>query len=210
MAMGVKGLLITFEGSEGSGKSTQIDLIFQYLKNQQRKVVFVREPGGVVISEKIREILLDVKNKNMNDACETLLYMASRAQLVDEVIRPALEEGAIVLSDRYLDSTFAYQGYGNGVDLKAIKSIGKFATGGISPDITFLFDIEAATGLGRIQRAKDRIEQRALDYHNRVRQGYLALAKAEPRRICLIKVNDTKEAIHARVRERVDKLLKRK
>jgi dTMP kinase len=207
METGMKGVFITFEGSEGSGKSTQIALALAYLKKRKLPVVFVREPGGVNVSEQIRDILLDVKNKNMTKECETLLYMASRAQLVREVIAPALKKGKIVLCDRFLDSTVAYQGYGCGVDLKFIYSLGKFATQNLVPDLTFFFDIDAKAGLLRIKRAKDRIEQRKLDYHNRVRQGYLALAKKEKKRIKLISSHQTREAIQDQVQIYLNKLL---
>ena len=202
------GKLITFEGSEGSGKSTQIDLLCRYLKKKKKNVLFLREPGGVEISEKIREILLDAKNKGMSLECEILLYMAARAQLVEEVIEPALRQGKIILCDRFLDSTLAYQGYGCGGDIRFIKQLGVHITRGIQPDLTFVFDIEAAEGLSRIHRAKDRIEQRSLSYHNRVRQGYLKLAKSEPHRIKVIKVNGGKEEIYKIVQKHVNKLLR--
>ncbi len=204
----MKGKLITFEGSEGSGKSTQIQMALDYLKSQHISVVFVREPGGVKISEDIRKLLLDVDNKDMNDQCETLLYMASRAQLVGQVIKPALEKGKIVLCDRFLDSTIAYQGYGRNVDVKLIKSLGEFATQKIKPHMTFLFDIDAKVGLSRIQRAKDRIEQRDMAYHNRVRRGYLKLASQEKKRIKVIKVDGTREEIHETVKSYLNKFLK--
>ena len=204
----MRGKLITFEGAEGSGKSTQIQLALDYLKEHHFSVVFVREPGGVKISEDIRRILLDVDNKDMNDQCETLLYMASRAQLVGEVIKPALAKGKIVLCDRYLDSTIAYQGYGRGVDVKWIKLLGSFATHKINPDLTILFDIDAKLGLSRINREKDRIEKRDLNYHNRVRRGYLKIAQAEKKRIKVIKVDRSREEIHQAVRIYLNKLLK--
>ncbi len=205
-----KGKFITFEGSEGSGKSTQIERAYQYLKSLGKDVLFLREPGGVKISEKIRAILLDVENKGMGDACETLLYMAARAQLVEEVIEPALKKGKIVLCDRFLDSTVVYQGYGCGVNIKFIKDVGKIATKGLTPDLTLIFDIEVKKGLARINRTKDRIEQRAVSYHNRVRRGYQALAKQEPKRIKLIAANQDREAISHIVKKHIDKLFGRK
>ncbi|MBU0467816.1 MAG: dTMP kinase [Candidatus Omnitrophica bacterium] len=208
MEKSMKGKFITFEGSEGSGKSTQIELTCKHLKANKKQILFVREPGGVKISEKIRDILLDVKNTNMSDECETLLYMAARAQLVKEVILPALRQGKIVLCDRFLDSTIAYQGYGNGVDVDKIKKIGDFATNSIKPDLTIIFDIDTAKGLSRTSRIKDRIEQRTIAYHKRVRKGYLELAKKESKRIRLITVNKSIEDIQAIVKQHVDKLLK--
>ncbi len=205
--MAVRGRFITFEGSEGSGKSTQIELIDRYLKRKGRKVLFLREPGATKISEQIRRILLDVGSAGMSNECETLLYMAARSQLVRERIVPALRQGKVVLCDRFLDSTIAYQGYGNGVDIVWIKQLGKFATGGVTPDLTLFFDIDAKKGLGRISRPKDRIERRSVLYHNRVRAGYRTLARQEPKRIKLVKVNGSKEEIHKIVRRYVDGLL---
>ena len=202
-----KGKFITFEGSEGSGKSTQIALVYDYLKSMRKPVIVVREPGGVKISENIRNILLHVENREMTDEAETLLYLAARAQLVHEVIAPALKEGKIILGDRFMDSTYAYQGYGNGVNLKFIKSVEKFVTEGIKPRLTFLFDIDTQKGLSRTNSQKDRIELRSLEYHNRVRRGYLALAKQEPKRIKVIKVDADKEIIFSRVKNFIDKLI---
>lgn len=207
MEVGLKGKFITFEGSEGSGKSTQIELVNRYLKREGRKVLFLREPGATRIGEQVRRILLDVGSSGMSDECETLLYMAARAQLVREKIIPALRKGMIVLCDRFLDSTIAYQGYGNGVDIGWIKELGRFATGGVTPDLTLFFDIDAKKGLGRINRPKDRIERRSVLYHNRVRRGYQTLARQEPQRIKLIKVDGNKEKIHRVVRKYVDTLL---
>ena len=205
----MKGVFITFEGSEGSGKSTQIELVCKYLKQKKKPILFAREPGGVKISEKIRSILLDVKNKNMSSECETLLYMAARAQLVEEVITPALKKGKIVLCDRFLDSTVAYQGYGNGIDIRAIKDIGKFSTQRLTPEMTIFFDIDAKKGLSRIKgRTKDRIERRAISYHNKVRKGYREIARREPGRVKLIDANRTKEEIFSIVQKHIDRLLK--
>ena len=204
----MKGKFITFEGIEGSGKTTQIKRIYKYLKNKKKDVLFLREPGGVKISEKIRNILLDVVHTEMSKECETLLYMAARAQLVEEVLKPALKEGKIVLCDRFLDSTIVYQGYGRRIDIHFIKKIGEFATQGIQPDLTFIFDIEVKKGLSRITRPKDRIETRSLAYHNRVREGYLKLAKLESQRIKLIKADDHREIIYQRIQGFIDQLFR--
>ncbi len=203
----MKGKFITFEGSEGSGKTTQIKIACEYLRKKKKKFLFVREPGGVKISEKVRAILLDVENTHMGDECETLLYMAARAQLVKEVIKPALQKGLIVLCDRFLDSTIAYQGYGNGVDIKFIKMLGEFATTRISPDLTILFDIDTKLGLSRTNKNKDRIERRALSYHSKVRNGYLRIASKEPNRVKVIKVNRGVDEISFEVRRHINKLL---
>ena len=204
----MRGQFITFEGSEGSGKSTQAALVYDYLRRRGLPVLNIREPGGVKISEAIRKILLNVENKAMTGECETLLYMAARAQLVSEIIAPALKKGVIVLCDRFLDSTVAYQGYGNGGDIKFIKTLGRFVTRGVVPDLTLLFDIDTKQGLSRTNRVKDRIELRSIEYHNRVRQGYLALARRESKRIKVIKVDDGKEKIFERVKMLIDKLLR--
>ena len=199
--MGMRGTLITFEGAEGSGKSTQMDLACQLSKKNKLPPLHLREPGGVKISEKIRGILLDSKNEKMADTSEMLLYMAARAQLVSEVISPALKKGKIVLCDRFLDSTVVYQGYGNGMDLNAIDQVGRFATQGIQPDLTFLFDIDAKVGLSRIKREKDRIERKALAYHERVRKGYLKLAEEHPDRIRIIPAQQSREDIQRIVKK---------
>ncbi len=205
-----RGKFITFEGSEGSGKSTQINLLCEYLKSERHPVLFVREPGGVKISEKIRDILLDVKNQEMNQECEMLLYMAARAQLVEEVVQPALKQGKIVICDRFLDSTVVYQGYGHRMDVAFIRKVGRFVTQGCDPDLTFLFDIDASKGLARIKRAKDRIEKRAMAYHRRVRDGYLEIARREPRRIKVIPSEQSIEEIHDQVVKYVNRLLSKK
>jgi dTMP kinase len=207
MMASYKGKFITLEGSEGSGKSTQSALILDYLKKAGHDVMPLREPGGVRISESIRNLLLDAKNTAMSNECETLLYMAARGQIVEEVILPALKAGKIIVCDRFLDSTIAYQGYGNGVDVKFIKQLGKFVTKGVTPDLTLLFDIDTAKGLSRTNAQKDRIELRPLEYHNKVRKGYLALAKAHPKRIKVIKVDAPKEEIFERVRTHLEKVL---
>lgn len=203
-----KGLFITFEGSEGSGKSTQAKFVYDYLRKRRKPVLFIREPGGVKISEDVRRILLDVKNTEMCDETETLLYMSARAQLVHEVIEPALKKGKIVLCDRFLDSTVVYQGYGNGVDIDFIKRLGKFVTRGIAPSLTLLFDLDVKEGLRRRGASRDRIERRALTYHNRVRRGYLKLAKQEPKRIKVLDASRSREEIFAKVQKFIDSTVK--
>ncbi|TRZ49085.1 dTMP kinase [bacterium] len=204
----MKGIFITLEGSEGCGKSTQSKLAYAYLKKRGYRVAYLREPGGTEISEKIRKILLDAKNNSMSPACEMLLYTAARAQLVGEVILPALSEGKIVICDRFLDSTLAYQGYGLGMDIKIIQHLGSIATSGIKPDLTILLDLPVKKGLKKCGNAKDRIEQRSLEYHLRVRKGYLKLAKNEPRRIRIIKVEKNKSATQRAIRAVIENFLK--
>ncbi len=206
----MRGKFITFEGSEGSGKSTQAKLLLQYLKKRKIPAMLIREPGNTKISEQIRKILLDPKNKEMQDVTEVFLYMASRAQLVRQVIIPQLKKGKLVISDRFLDSTICYQGYGGGLNINLIKLIGKFACAGIKPDLTFLLDIDTSEGLRRAGRYKDRIEQKKLSYHQRVRRGYLHLSKLEPKRIKLIPVKENKLKTQEAIRGLVDKLICRR
>ena len=191
--MTFKGKFITFEGSEGCGKSTQSRSLVDHLTSKGLPVKLIREPGGVVISEKVREILLDKKNTLMNKECETLLYMAARAQLVEEVIIPQLTRGTILVCDRFLDSTVAYQGYGCGVAVDAIKAMGLFATKGIVPDLTFFLDLPTEEGLRRRGTERDRIELRSMEYHERVRAGYHEIARNEPDRVVVIDGRRSKE-----------------
>ena len=182
-----KGILISFEGPEGSGKSTQVKLLCTHLRRIHFKVLHLREPGSTRIGEKIRGILLDPKNKNMDTVCEMLLYQAARAQLVREKILAALKEKKIVVLDRFLDATICYQGFAAGLNINSIKQIGRLATFGIQPDLTILLDIKAEEGLSKARR-RDRIEKKPLQFHRRVRKGYLKLARANPRRIKIVPV----------------------
>lgn len=205
----MKGVFLTFEGSECCGKSTQAKLLYRYLLRKGCRVVFLREPGGTRISEMIRRILLDPANASMYASTELLLYMASRAQTVRQVIKPALARGSIVLCDRFLDSTLVYQGYGLGMDLSFIRSLGRFVTDGIKPDMTILLDLPLKTALGGIGAKKDRIERRAYAYHQKVRNGYLALARREPRRVRIVKVAPEKADTQAAIRREVTALLQK-
>ncbi|MCB9747577.1 MAG: dTMP kinase [Candidatus Omnitrophica bacterium] len=204
----VKGFFITFEGSEGSGKSTQIQMVHQHLKKARKPVILLREPGGVRISEKIRRILLDVNNKEISKECETLLYMAARAQIVKELILPELKKGTIILCDRFLDSTVVYQGYGCGVDIDFINQVGAFVTQGLEPHLTLIFDIDAKKGLSRIARAKDRIELRDISYHNKVRKGYQELGRLYPDRVKLIESDQSREDIFTIVMNYINQVIK--
>ena len=203
------GFFITFEGPEGSGKTTHSKLLADFLKTKGYKVVYTREPGGVIISEKIRKILLDPRNNRMDILCEMFLYMAARAQIVKEKIKPALESGSVVISDRFMDATIVYQGYAGGIDTAIIKKIGLVATRGIRPDITFLLDIDAGQGLRRSGDVKDRMEKKPLQFHRKVREGYLLLAKKEPKRIKIISatgdIQETQDKIRRIVLERLSK-----
>lgn len=209
MAIIMKGKFITFEGSEGSGKSTHSKLLCSYLEQKGFSVIHLREPGATGIGEKIRKILLDTKNKSMAPECEMLLYMAARAQVVRELIAPSLKQGKIVVCDRFLDSTLTYQGYGLGMDIRLIKAIGYFACAGIKPDLTIFMDLPAARGLAACGGIKDRIEKRPLAYHERVRHGYLELARLEPGRIKIIKLDRDKNNTQKKIRELAGRFLRR-
>jgi dTMP kinase len=200
-------LFVTFEGPEGSGKSTQARLLYESLHARRFPVILTREPGGTRIGDLIRRIVLDLQHTEMAPTTEMLLFSAARAQLVSEVIRPYLEQGGIVLCDRYADSTFAYQGYGLGRDLAELRVITAAATGGLRPDLTFYLDISAAEGLERKRRkgarstgqrgANDewnRLDARELEYHQRVEAGYRELIAADPERW---RVLDARQSIEA-------------
>lgn len=201
-----RGVFITFEGPEGSGKSTQIRLLAQTLRGRGRRVVVAREPGSTKISEVIRRILLGVAFEGMEPWCEAFLYMAARAQLTREIIQPALRRGAVVLCDRYLDATRAYQGYGAGLPLAAIETMGRWATSGFEPRLTFVLDLDVRLGLQRAGRP-DRMERKALAFHQRVRRGYLALARRYPRRCVVVNALRSRRAIQQQIHEAVSRVL---
>lgn len=200
-------MFITFEGSEGSGKSTQINMLAAYLRQQGYEVLVTREPGGTHIGEQVRQCLHDVKNKEMTAAAEVLLYSASRSQLVREVIVPALENGVIVISDRYADSTMAYQGYGRQLDLDALGTITHFATGGLKPDLTILFDIDVEEGLSRRSvggEEMNRMDLQEVAFYKRVRNGYMELVKQEPERWVIVDAGRPPDEIQNDVRLSVE------
>jgi len=194
----MKGTFISFEGIEGTGKSTQAKLLYNYLREKGADIILTEEPGGTQISVKIREVLLSVEHKEMSPLTELLLYNASRAQHIQEVIMPALDKGAIVITDRFTDSTLAYQGYGRGLDLQLIDSIDLLATGRLKPDITLLLDLDVQTGLKRNRgiNKTDRLELEDVPFHERVRNGYHMLAAHDPARIKLISVTAGIDEIH--------------
>ncbi|MCJ7512642.1 MAG: dTMP kinase [Anaerolineales bacterium] len=195
-------MFITLEGPDGCGKSTQVRLLAEHLRTLGLDVLQTREPGGTAISDQIRQVLTDLSNTPMHPRTEILLFSASRAQLCHEIIRPHLQAGGTVLSDRFFDSTFAYQGYGHRLDLDALRAITTFATGGLVPDITFLLDIPAEDGLLRRKQhgGWNRLDAYNLEFHQRVRQGYLALAEAEPQRWVTIDGRQPVEAIQQELR----------
>lgn len=205
------GEFITFEGIEGCGKSTQIRLLAKRLETDGHRVVLTREPGGCPIADQIRAILLDAGNRAMVPTTELLLYAAARAQHVEEVIRPALAEGAVVLCDRFTDATTAYQGHGRQLDLPLITELNRLATGGVAPSLTVLLDCPVATGLQRAMARingsqgarEERFELESRAFHERVRQGYLQLAAVDPQRFLVVDADREIDAIEAELAERV-------
>jgi dTMP kinase len=202
-------MFITFEGPDGSGKTTQIPLLVEFLREQGHPVFQTREPGGTPIGDQIRTVLHDLKNKGMHDHTEILLYAASRAQLVAQEIRPRLKAGEIVVCDRYADSTLAYQGYGRGLDLDTLRAILRFATGGLRPDLTLYLDLSAEEGMLRREQAAqsgaewNRLDAQPMDFHRRVCEGYRALIAEDPSRWVCIRATGAREAIQAQIRAAV-------
>jgi dTMP kinase len=197
-------MFITLEGPEGSGKTSQLALLVDFLRQEGYTVLATREPGGTQIGDQIRAVLSDMGNQEMRPRTELLLFQASRAQLVEQVIRPHLQEGGIVLCDRYADSTLAYQGYGHQTfPLEQVQAIISFATGGLKPDLTLLLDVDVKDGLQR--RAQDgewnRLDAYQLEFHQRVRQGYLQMAQAEPQRWVVIDASRSMEVVQREIRE---------
>lgn len=207
----VWGLLITFEGVEGSGKSTQAELLKYYLESKGLEVVFSREPGGTEIGERIRDILLDPVCRQMDARTELFLYLASRTQHVREKILPALRAGKVVIVDRFADSSVAYQGYGRELREKFVARLNKLATGGLKPDLTILVDVPIGVGYQRKKGGKlDRMEQEEVQFHERVRNGYRRLARRAPGRIKIIPGDREPMEIQREARLLVDELLERK
>ena len=193
-----QGLFITFEGPDGCGKTTQMKLLAEYFTKNGKEVVLTREPGGKGLGEKVREILLNYDGE-VSDRCESFLFLADRAQNIDIIVNPAVKAGKIVLCDRHIDSTVAYQGYGRGLDIERINMLNNLATNGKKPDLTFVFDVDVETSMKRVGKEKDRMESAGMEFHNRVRQGYLELAKQEPQRIKVIDATKSIEEIHKKV-----------
>ncbi len=211
----MRGTFITFEGIEGSGKSTQIALLAKHLTAQGKSVTLTREPGGTPIGDQVRKILLDPANTALDPKAELLLYAACRAQHLAELITPELRAGKIVLCDRFSDATLAYQGYGRGIDAELIRSLDRIVTGGMRPDLTILLDIDATSGLSRARGrnsrggldAEARFENEHLTFHERIRRGYLELAKKEPDRFRMVDATASPEDIQKTIRHLVDEML---
>lgn len=208
----MKGCFITFEGIEGSGKSTQMALLAQRLQQKGWDVLTTREPGGTQLGEDIRKLLLDTRNHQMAPKTELLLYLASRAQHLQEVIIPALEKDRVVLCDRFSEATLAYQGYGRRMALGVIRSLAQYAADGRTPDLILLLDVPVRRGLIRIRsrNRRDRMEQERNDFHERVRQGYLRLAKLTPRRTVVINAGRDFQKVAGQIQKTVEARLQPK
>lgn len=200
------GVFITFEGGDGSGKSTQVAKLAETLRQRGLAVVATREPGGTPIAEKIRKVLLDPENHEMGNRTEALLFAAGRADHVHHLIRPAIARGEIVISDRFMDSSVVYQGMGRGLGVSDVMGLNMWATDNLKPDLTIVLDVESNLGLDRID-TKDRIEQASIEMHQKVRQGFLQLASTDPDRYLVINAALGIDEIAAQVLERVDALL---
>ncbi len=196
-------MFITLEGPEGSGKTSHIPHLVEFLREKGHTVFPTREPGGTSISEQIRDILHDLKNAEMHPRTETLLYQAARAQIVEQVIQPRLADGEIVISDRYYDSTIAYQGYGHQQNLDEVRALVKYATGGLTPDLTILLDLDVEVGLKRKTQNTtewNRLDAYTVEFHKRVRAGYLEMVKAEPKRWVVVNSEQAWESVQMELR----------
>ncbi len=198
-----KGLFITFEGIDACGKSTQVELLYEFLRKNVAKTIRLRDPGATPISEAVRSILLDRKNSAMSPWTELLLYEAARAQMVEESIRPALEKGAVVLCDRFYDSTTAYQGYARGLDIKVVAQANRIGAVGLTPDLTLLIDVDPQIAFDRkmkLGRPTDRMEAEGFSFQEKVRAGYLKIAAQEPDRVKLLDGGQSIAKIQQQVR----------
>lgn len=204
----VRGVFITIEGGEGTGKSTQVARLAELLRDAGLSVTVVREPGGTRVGEAVREILLDRVHAGLDARAELMLYEASRAQLVREVLMPALVAGGVVVCDRFTDSTTAYQGYGRGLPLCEVASLNRFATTGLEPDLTIVLDLDVVEGLGRAvgPGGADRLEAEEIEFHERVRDGFHRIAAEEPARVRVLEAVGTVDEVAARIREVVEGL----
>lgn len=208
--MADQGLFITFEGTDGAGKTTQIQRLAADLRQTSYDVCLTREPGGTPISEQIRDMLLNPDHSEMAATTELLLYAASRAQHVSEVIKPALEAGKVVISSRFADAMVVYQGYGRGLDLERIHRLNRIATDGVTPDVTFVLDLPVEIGLQRVQNSRgglDRLEREKIEFHRRLREGYQTIAQQEPQRLKIIDAQVSPKQVYAQIQSIIQPLL---
>ena len=208
--MADRGLFITFEGTDGAGKTTQIQRLTADLRRTGYDVCLTREPGGTPISEQIRDMLLNPDHSEMAATTELLLYAASRAQHVSEVIKPVLEAGKVVISSRFADAMVVYQGYGRGLDLESIHRLNRIATDGVTPDVTFVLDLPVEIGLQRVQNSRgglDRLEREKIEFHRRLREGYQTIAQQEPQRLKMIDAQVSPKQVYAQIQSIIQPLL---
>lgn len=201
-----KGLFITLEGADGCGKTTQLNLLKEYLTSRGYEIVVTREPGGKGLGEKLREILLNYDGE-VSDRCEAFLYLADRAQNIDTIIKPAINSGKIVLCDRHTDSSVAYQGYGREQNIDNINMLNELAVNDVHPDLTIVFDIDTETSMARVGAEKDRLESAGIEFHKRVRNGYLEIAKKNPQRIKVVDASQTIEDVQRDVIKIIEGIL---
>lgn len=201
-----RGCFITFEGADGCGKTTQSELVKKYLEEKGFDVIWTREPGSAGLGKKIRELLLHYDG-DVAPMCEAFLFLADRAQHIEQLIKPAVESEKIVVCDRHTDSTLAYQGYGRGKDLQELKYLNNLATGDIKPDLTFVFDVSTEVAQTRVGREKDRMESAGIEFHKKVRNGYLEIAKQEPERVKVVNADNSIETVFADTKKILDEFL---
>lgn len=202
-----RGLLLAIEGGDGTGKTTQAERAVEYIRSKGREAMLVREPGGTRVGEKVREIFLDANLQEMSVRAELFLAMVARAQLVEEVIRPALDSGKVVVTDRFLLSSVVYQGMAGGLGASVVWEVGALATGGIRPDLTILLDVTVADAEGRARERSDRVEMKDREFHEKVRQGYLQAAKRPGQEVRVIPASGTVEEVEALVRQEIDRVM---
>jgi dTMP kinase len=202
------GQFIVLDGPEGSGKTTQVERLIQWLREGGRQATAVRDPGSTPVSERIREVLLDKRLPEMDVHTEIFLYMASRAEMVARIILPALEVGLVVVSDRFVSSTVAYQGAAGGIEPETIWNLGRIACAGLEPDLTVILDLDVKTGFARLRRERDRIESKDRAYHEKVRQGFLAMAAERPDRFAVVDASRPPDDVTRHIREAVARVLR--
>ena len=202
------GRFIVLDGPEGCGKTTQVQRLVARLREQGRQATAVRDPGSTPVSERIREVLLDRRLPNMDARTELFLYMASRSEMVARIVRPLLEGGLVVVSERFVSSSVAYQGFAGGIEPALIWEMGRVATGGIEPDLTILLDVDVETGFSRIARARDRMESKDRAYHEKVRQGFLAMARERPDRFVVVDASRAPDAVARDIESAVKRVLR--
>ncbi len=204
--MAKKGYFITFEGADGCGKTTQSKLVQKYLEDRGYNTVWTREPGSIGLGQKIRELLLHYDG-DVAPRCEAFLFLADRSQNIENLVKPAIQQGKIVICDRHTDSTIAYQGYGRGENIEQLEYLNNLATGGMKPDLTFVFDVSTDIAMTRVGKEKDRMESAGIEFHKKVRNGYLEIAKQETDRVKVINANNSIEQVFEDTKRILDEFL---